>query len=355
MLPTHSMTCWTYARCDFTTARLPGEQSLGSEGSASGESPLVRAVPGVTRGRRPGFPETTALSHRSRRQAGPHRFPACLPREPPSRKAGHCPRRGRRPPGGPRRDTLGCADWCSFTHIVSPGEGNRVKGCTRRSLMPRLRRRPALAFIRREIGAIGMVEDDGAHAGLRFHHHAFGQLHADIAGLEKLPHALLIVQVGTRRVAEVVALAVILGSKAIVHGHGGRVGEAPILADAAVQPLRRGLSGFDGQRLDGVGLEELARLFPLLALFADTSARGDYHERQMIALAVVTFQDVIAQAEPVFAALAAKAEGGNRRLARRREQVDGVAVALGFEELPHRSHFHAARGFPCRSHLSPTQ
>src|ERR1035437_6898011 len=81
-----------------------------------------------------------------------------------------------------------------------------------------------------------MVEDDGAHAGLRFHHHAFGQMHADIAGLEQLPHALLIVQIGTRRVAEAVALAVILGSKAIVHGHGGRVGEAPIFADAAVQP-----------------------------------------------------------------------------------------------------------------------
>jgi len=52
--------------------------------------------------------------------------------------------------------------------------------------MPRLRRRPALAFIRREVGAIGMVEDDGAHAGLRLHHHAFGQLDADHVDLAKL-------------------------------------------------------------------------------------------------------------------------------------------------------------------------
>src|ERR1035437_3350262 len=299
MLPTHSMTCWTYARCDFTTARLPGEQSLGAEGSASGESLPVRAVPGVARGRRPGFPETKALSHRSRRPEGPHRFRACHPREPPSRKAGHCPRRGRRPPGGSRRDALGCADWCSFIHIVSPGEGNRVKGCTRRTLMPRLRRRPALAFICREVGAIGMVEDDGAYAGFRLHHHAFGQLHADVFGPEQFPHALLIVQVGARRVAEAVALAVILRCEAIVHGYGGRIGEAPILADAAVQPLRRGLGGLDGQRLNGMRLEESALLFPLLALLADARARRHHQQRQMIALAIVALraapQDVVAQ------------------------------------------------------------
>src|ERR1035441_2507601 len=94
-----------------------------------------------------------------------------------------------------------------------------------------------------------MVEDEGADAGLRLHHHAFGQLHADIAGLEQLPHALLIVQIGTRRVAEAVALAVLLRREGIVDGHGGRVGEAPIFADAAVQPLRRGLGGFEAWAL----------------------------------------------------------------------------------------------------------
>src|ERR1035438_1996206 len=43
----------------------------------------------------------------------------------------------------------------------------------------------------REVGAIGM-EHDGARAGLPLHHHAFRQLDADIAGLEQLPHALLV-------------------------------------------------------------------------------------------------------------------------------------------------------------------
>ena len=42
----------------------------------------------------------------------------------------------------------------------------------KRSLPRRLRRRPVLPFLRREVGAIWMVEHDGAHAGLRLHHHA---------------------------------------------------------------------------------------------------------------------------------------------------------------------------------------
>src|ERR1035437_6002621 len=47
----------------------------------------------------------------------------------------------------------------------------------------------------------------------------------------------------------------------------------------------------------------------------------------------------------VSAATSAKAEGVNRRHARRGEQVDRVAVAPGFEELPHRLHLQEARGF----------
>src|ERR1035441_7936044 len=94
------------ARADFTTARHPGERSRGSEGSASGESLPVRAVLRAVRGQPPGCPETTALPPRSRRQEGPHRFPTRLPHEPPSRKVGHCPRRGTRPPAGSRRDAL---------------------------------------------------------------------------------------------------------------------------------------------------------------------------------------------------------------------------------------------------------
>ena len=111
----HWMTCSTYARWDFTTARLPVERRHGSEDSRNVESPPVHAGPGVARGQRPGSPETMVWYHRSRRQGGPRRFRACLPREPPSRKAGHCPRRGWRPPARFRRDVPLCADRHPFT------------------------------------------------------------------------------------------------------------------------------------------------------------------------------------------------------------------------------------------------
>ena len=48
--------------------------------------------------------------------------PACLPREPPIRKAGHCPHRGGQTPAGSRRDVLGCAAWYSSINIVSSGQ-----------------------------------------------------------------------------------------------------------------------------------------------------------------------------------------------------------------------------------------
>ena len=80
------------------------------------------------------------------------------------------------------------------------------------------------------------------------------------SGLQQLPDALLVVQVRAGRIAEAVALAAIAGREALLHGHGRRIGEAPILADAAVQPLGAAFGGLDGQRLDRVRLEELARL-----------------------------------------------------------------------------------------------
>ena len=61
--------------------------------------------------------------------------------------------------------------------------------------------------------------------------------------------ALLIVQIRARRIAEAVALAAIRRSEALVHGHGGRIGKAPVFADAAMQPLRAAFGRFDRQSL----------------------------------------------------------------------------------------------------------
>ena len=86
------------------------------------------------------------------------------------------------------------------------------------------------------------------------------------SGLQQLPDPLLIVQIRTRRIAEAVALAAILRREPLVHRHRRRIGEAPVLADAAMQPLGRAFRRLDRQRLDRVRLEKLARLLPLLRL-----------------------------------------------------------------------------------------
>src|ERR1700722_5446517 len=62
ILRMHAMTCSTYARWDFTTARLRGEPRRGSSDLRSGESPLGRAFSGVVQRRRPSSLGTMALS-----------------------------------------------------------------------------------------------------------------------------------------------------------------------------------------------------------------------------------------------------------------------------------------------------
>src|SRR5207249_4381637 len=110
-------------------------------------------------------------------------------------------------------------------------------------------------FTRSEVGAVRMVEYERANARLGLHHHALGELYADFVRLQQFPDALLIIQIGTCRIPKAVALAAIARSEALLHGHGGRVGEAPVLTDAAVQPLGAALGSLDGQRLQGVRFE----------------------------------------------------------------------------------------------------
>src|SRR5260370_1460446 len=107
-----------------------------------------------------------------------------------------------------------------------------------------------------------MVEYQRTHAGLGLHHHAFSESHADVLRPQQFPETLLIVQIGARGVAETVALAAILRGEAIMHRRSRRVGEAPLLAHAAMQPLGRPFGSLDRQRLDAVHLSKLAGLLP---------------------------------------------------------------------------------------------
>ena len=98
-----------------------------------------------------------------------------------------------------------------------------------------------------------MMEHQGADAGLRVHHHAFGKLDADFFRAAATSTALLIVEIRARRIAEAVALAAIARREALLHRHRRRIGKAPVFADAAVQPL-----GAAFGRLDGQGLQRRA-------------------------------------------------------------------------------------------------
>src|SRR6185369_6922809 len=86
-------------------------------------------------------------------------------------------------------------------------------GCNIRRIAKAYPRRSRRAHLRlfpgREVGAIRMVEHHGADAGLGLHHHAFGELDADLLRPQQRPQSSLVVEVRTGRVSEAVALAAI--------------------------------------------------------------------------------------------------------------------------------------------------
>src|SRR6266567_4071855 len=105
---------------------------------------------------------------------------------------------------------------------------------------------------RREIRAIGMLKNQRTHARFRLHHHAFRKFHADFFRTQQLPDPLLVVEIRARRIAEAVALAAVPRREAFLHGHAGRIGNAPVFADAAMQPFGAAFGRLDGQRLESV-------------------------------------------------------------------------------------------------------
>src|SRR5579864_8908332 len=80
----------------------------------------------------------------------------------------------------------------------------------------------------REIGAVGMVKHESAHAGLGFHHPAIRQMYADLFRLQQIPDALLVFHARTGPIAKAVALPAIARRETLLHGHSGRIGETPI-------------------------------------------------------------------------------------------------------------------------------
>src|SRR5262249_1726731 len=109
-------------------------------------------------------------------------------------------------------------------------------------------------------------------------------------------------------ITKTVALAAITGSEALRHGHLGWIGKSPILANAAMQPFGARLRSFDGQGLQAVAEEVVAFVFGFFGALADAFSGGDDEERQVVAAAVLSRQNVIAEAEKIALALAREAK-----------------------------------------------
>ena len=192
-----------------------------------------------------------------------------------------------------------------------------------------------------------MMEYQSAHAGFRLHHHAFRQLHADLIGIEQLPDALLVVQVRACRIPEAVSFATISGSEPLLHRHARRIGEAPVLAYAAVDLLGATFRSLDRQRLDRVGPEELPVCLRGLGPLANALARCHNEQGDVVAIAVRRIEDVVAQAQdrPSVAGvrnrnvwIGSLPPGSNRWIE--------LPVALRLEELPYCADLHPLQRLP---------
>ena len=137
--------------------------------------------------------------------------------------------------------------------------------------------------------------------------------HADILRTQQLPDPLLIVQIRTRRIPEAIPLPAIPRSKPLLHRHRPADRESPSPRESADAAIPRNPPPFDRQRLQPVREEILAARLHLFRFLAHTRARRHHEHRQMIALAVLRGQNIIAQAQPVLARLPAEMERVDRR------------------------------------------
>src|SRR6185437_2395828 len=137
------------------------------------------------------------------------------------------------------------------------------------------RNHPARRLIAdRKIAAVGVVEDQRRSRSLGLHHHPVGQGHSDLLRLQQLPDSGLIFDPRACRVPEGIPLAAVSRGEALLHGHLRRIRESPIFADAAVQPLRRGLRRLQRQHLQTVRVDVPPLLLGRLRPFAHARAGG---------------------------------------------------------------------------------
>ena len=189
-----------------------------------------------------------------------------------------------------------------------------------------------------------MMEDEGRDRGLGIHHVALGQRHADrLLDVEQAEELLLILESWTGRVAEADAHAAVAGLEAFAHRHLGGVGEAPHLAEPAMEQLGQPLRALDRERLQDVGVEETALGLPALRQLPHARTTGRDEEGHVVRGPGAPRRDEIRETESLARGLARKGERLDHAPVGT-EEDDGIALGLHGEELVDRARRHGARG-----------
>src|SRR5690606_11741597 len=125
-----------------------------------------------------------------------------------------------------------------------------------------------------EVARLRMVDHQRRDARFGIHHVAFGELDADVRGLERRKQGTLAFEIGTGRVAEGVALAAVPRREAVSHRQLRRIREPPRGPQPGVQAFRRRLGELERNRGPGVAPEVFALLLELLDPLAHRDPAG---------------------------------------------------------------------------------
>src|ERR1700751_4022060 len=155
-----------------------------------------------------------------------------------------------------------------------------------------------------------MMEDESADAGLRVHHHAFGEVDADFLWAQEEPDAGLVFEIRAGGITKAVALATKTVLEAVGHRERRWIREAPVFANPPVLPLGACFCCFNRERLKAVREKIAARRFCGFGPLANTSACADNEKRDVIAGAVGSRQRVVAKAQIAGGTLALEVESG---------------------------------------------
>src|SRR5712692_3364864 len=159
-----------------------------------------------------------------------------------------------------------------------------------------------------EVLRLWVVEHEGRDRGLGVHHEAFGQPEADLRWLEEVEEDALIGEVRTGGIAERDPEAAVVRLEPVLHGHAGRIREAPLGPQPRVEHLRQRFGQLDGEGLDSMRAEVLALLLPALGELADALSARDGEERDIVRLGRGRVARVVGETEALAALLAREGE-----------------------------------------------